>query len=128
MKRKRLKIASKTCWRCGQLISWEKKIHKSFPVHVDKEGFIIGDGDCPEFKKYSKLRRKASLEEYLQLDDDDRKTLNALNKRLKQHIYYNDYFEDFLIGWDEEDFEGYYQKEILISFFAILTKLNIIIT
>ncbi|MHA2007092.1 MAG: hypothetical protein ACXABO_21730 [Promethearchaeota archaeon] len=98
MKRKRLKIASKTCWRCDQLISWEEKIRKSFPVHVDKEGFIIGDENCPEFKKYSELRRKASLEEYLQLDDNNRKTLNALNKRLNQHLYYNDYFEEYLIS------------------------------
>ena len=49
--KEKLKISTKSCYRCNGLISWDKKIEGKFPTHVDKEGHIIGDGSCPKFKR-----------------------------------------------------------------------------
>ncbi len=48
---KKYKITAQTCNRCGGLITWDYKINNKFPGHVNKEGFLIGIGDCPSFKK-----------------------------------------------------------------------------
>lgn len=52
--KEKLEIASKPCKFCGGLISWKKKIDGKLPVHCDQQGYIIGDGRCPEFKKPKK--------------------------------------------------------------------------
>ena len=38
-----------TCNKCNGLISWDKHPDVRYPIHVDKEGKIIGDGSCPDF-------------------------------------------------------------------------------
>lgn len=38
-----------TCDRCGGLISWDDRPQRVYPMHVDEEGHIVGDGDCPNF-------------------------------------------------------------------------------
>ena len=37
------------CNRCNGFISWDKYPGVKHPIHVDKEGKIIGDGSCPNF-------------------------------------------------------------------------------
>lgn len=49
--KEKLTIAKKPCKFCGGLISWKKVNDKWRPIHVDKEGFLLGDGSCPHFKK-----------------------------------------------------------------------------
>ena len=49
--KEKLKIATKSCYRCNGLISWDKKIGGNLPTHVDKEGYIIGDGTCLKLKR-----------------------------------------------------------------------------
>lgn len=38
-----------TCNKCGGLISWDERPTRLYPMHVDEEGHIVGDGDCPMF-------------------------------------------------------------------------------
>lgn len=38
-----------TCKKCGGLISWDLRPERIPPLHVDKDGHMIGNGDCPEF-------------------------------------------------------------------------------
>ena len=38
-----------TCNKCSGLISWDKYPDVKRPIHVDKDGKIIGDGSCPNF-------------------------------------------------------------------------------
>ena len=38
-----------TCDKCGGLISWDDRPQRVYPMHVDKEGHILGTGDCPKF-------------------------------------------------------------------------------
>ena len=38
-----------TCNICGGFISWELRPERVIPLHVDKEGHIVGAGDCPNF-------------------------------------------------------------------------------
>ena len=61
--KERLKIASKPCRNCNGYISWDQKINNRFPIHVDKNGYIIEDGSCPKFRKesYSAPRDHISL-------------------------------------------------------------------
>ena len=41
--------AKNRCKFCDELVSWQKKIDDKFPVHIDINGHIIGDGRCPKF-------------------------------------------------------------------------------
>ena len=41
------KNAPYTCSKCGGLISWDLRPERVHPLHVDKEGHILGNGDCP---------------------------------------------------------------------------------
>lgn len=38
-----------TCNKCKGFISWELRPERSYPLHVDKEGQIINDGNCPDY-------------------------------------------------------------------------------
>jgi len=44
------KIAEKKCKTCDGLISWDGWEKGKFPIHVDSNGKIIGDGKCTEYK------------------------------------------------------------------------------
>ncbi len=48
---KKYKIVTQPCKKCGGLITWNYKVNDRFPGHVNEEGFLIGDGGCPSFKK-----------------------------------------------------------------------------
>lgn len=37
------------CDKCKGLISWDLRPERTWPLHVDKEGHILGNGDCPEW-------------------------------------------------------------------------------
>ena len=39
-----------TCNKCGGLISWDLRPERIPPLHVDKNGHMIGVGDCPEWE------------------------------------------------------------------------------
>ena len=44
------KLAGKPCKTCGGFISWDDYSESNkYPVHVSKDGKIIGDGTCPEY-------------------------------------------------------------------------------
>ena len=45
------KVASTTCNKCGGYISWDgyDKSNPSPPIHVDQNGNIEGNGNCPEY-------------------------------------------------------------------------------
>ncbi len=43
------KISGKACNVCGGKISWDLRPDRPTPLHVNKEGKQIGNGDCPEF-------------------------------------------------------------------------------
>ena len=38
-----------TCNKCGGLISWDDRPTRLYPMHVDEEGHIVGDGDCSKW-------------------------------------------------------------------------------
>lgn len=38
------------CDKCDGLISWDDYPNPKHPIHVDKNGHIIGDGSCPEWE------------------------------------------------------------------------------
>ena len=42
-------ISGKACNICGGKISWDQRPERSTPLHVNKDGKQIGNGDCPEF-------------------------------------------------------------------------------
>lgn len=46
------KISNKPCRTCGGFISWDgfDKADPTPPLHVNKDGVIIGDGSCPEWE------------------------------------------------------------------------------
>lgn len=49
-------IASKSgqpykCSKCGGFISWDLRPERVHPLHCDKLGQIIGDGDCPAYNQ-----------------------------------------------------------------------------
>ena len=57
---KKYNITKKSCRTCGGLISFEDYPNPKWPIHVDANGYIIGDGSCPDFKKgnnYNKEER-----------------------------------------------------------------------
>ncbi|KKK66429.1 hypothetical protein LCGC14_2964230, partial [marine sediment metagenome] len=37
------------CNICGGKISWDQRPERLTPLHVNKDGKQIGNGDCPEF-------------------------------------------------------------------------------
>lgn len=37
------------CNKCQGLISWDKYPDVKLPIHVDKDGKVIGDGKCPNY-------------------------------------------------------------------------------
>ncbi len=39
-----------TCKNCGGFISWELRPERSYPLHVNQEGKIVNDGNCPEYQ------------------------------------------------------------------------------
>lgn len=45
------KVANTKCNKCDGYISWDgyNKDNPTPPIHVDKDGAIIGNGDCPEY-------------------------------------------------------------------------------
>lgn len=51
--KKALKISSTRCKYCGGLISWQgyDKVDHPYPVHVDENGYQIGDGSCPNLEE-----------------------------------------------------------------------------
>lgn len=38
-----------TCNKCKGFISWDLRPERSFPLHVNQEGRIVNDGNCPEY-------------------------------------------------------------------------------
>ena len=47
---KEYKIAGKPCRECGGFISWDDYTDtNTLPVHINKEGKIVGDGMCPNY-------------------------------------------------------------------------------
>lgn len=42
------KVAGKRCDRCQGFISWDGWSQGSLPIHVDVDGIIVGNGDCPK--------------------------------------------------------------------------------
>ena len=62
-KTKQYKPNAGQCAQCGHYKTWEFKIlnqktGKQIPGHVTKEGFKIGDGNCPYWENISKLNAK----------------------------------------------------------------------
>ena len=49
------KISNKPCRTCGGFISWDgfDKADPTPPLHVNKDGVIIGTGSCPEWEAES---------------------------------------------------------------------------
>jgi hypothetical protein len=45
------KAAGTLCKKCGGIISWDDFPDNKYPVHIDEEGHIIGDGSCPEYEE-----------------------------------------------------------------------------
>jgi hypothetical protein len=45
------KVAGSPCNRCNGYITWDGWVKGSPPIHVDIEGNIQGNGDCPDFDK-----------------------------------------------------------------------------
>ncbi len=46
-------ISGKPCRMCGGLISWDDydtKNRTGRPVHVDEDGYKVGDGSCPAWR------------------------------------------------------------------------------
>ena len=39
-----------TCNQCKGYISWDLRPERSYPLHVDLEGHILGTGDCPNYE------------------------------------------------------------------------------
>ncbi len=39
-----------TCNKCSGFISWELRPERSYPLHVNQEGKIVNDGNCPEYQ------------------------------------------------------------------------------
>ena len=52
---KKYKISNKPCRTCGGLISFDDYPNTKWPIHVDKNGNIMGNGSCPKFKKRNTL-------------------------------------------------------------------------
>jgi len=44
------KIASKVCNKCNGYITWDDWEKGRPPLHVDADGRLLGDGDCPAYK------------------------------------------------------------------------------
>lgn len=44
------KVAGSPCNRCNGYITWDGWVKGNPPVHVDVEGKILGNGDCPNFE------------------------------------------------------------------------------
>lgn len=44
-------ISDTKCANCEGLISWDLYPERQFPLHVKENGTILGNGDCPKFKK-----------------------------------------------------------------------------
>ena len=38
-----------TCNKCSGFISWDLRPERIYPLHVNQEGKIVDDGNCPEF-------------------------------------------------------------------------------
>ena len=47
------KNAPYTCKECKGLISWDLRPERTYPLHVDKDGHVLGTGDCPEWEAES---------------------------------------------------------------------------
>ncbi len=47
------KNAPYTCKECKGLISWDMRPERTYPLHVDKDGHVLGTGDCPEWEAES---------------------------------------------------------------------------
>jgi hypothetical protein len=62
-KSRQYKPSAGQCAQCGHFKTWEFKITnpktgKQIPGHVTKEGFKIGDGNCPYWNNISKMNTK----------------------------------------------------------------------
>ncbi|MFX1236429.1 MAG: thermonuclease family protein [Promethearchaeota archaeon] len=42
-------ISKTRCKSCGGLISWDNYPNQKWPIHVDENGYKIGNGSCPNF-------------------------------------------------------------------------------
>lgn len=42
------KVASKRCNKCQGFISWDGWTQGTLPIHVNVDGIIVGNGDCPK--------------------------------------------------------------------------------
>lgn len=47
---KKYRVADKTCRYCGGKVSWDLYPHRKAPLHVDDDGFVIENGDCPNYE------------------------------------------------------------------------------
>ena len=60
---KQYKANAGSCGQCGHFKTWDFKIlnpktGKQMPGHITKEGFKIGDGNCPYWEAISKMNAK----------------------------------------------------------------------
>ena len=49
-RRKVVKISSTLCKKCQGHISWDDYETTGRPIHVDMNGFVMGNGDCPKWE------------------------------------------------------------------------------
>ena len=52
-RRKVVKISTTCCKKCQGHISWDDYETTGRPIHVDINGFVIGNGDCPKWEEKS---------------------------------------------------------------------------
>jgi hypothetical protein len=63
------KTNANQCPKCGHFKTWEFTVlnsttGKQIPGHVTKEGFKIGNGDCPYYEKLSKAKTRKQERKY----------------------------------------------------------------
>ena len=49
-RRKVVKVSSTLCKKCQGHISWDDYETTGRPIHVDINGFVMGNGDCPKWE------------------------------------------------------------------------------
>jgi len=50
---RKYKISKNPCKKCGMAISWDgyDRNNPTPPIHVDSDGYMLGDGSCPSYIK-----------------------------------------------------------------------------
>ena len=51
------------CEHCGKNVTLKRLIRHRWPVHLDENGFVLGDGYCPELNKPISERAKKVLKD-----------------------------------------------------------------